>query len=107
MLGNSFIASGSSDYTGDGWPDKQLGRRDLFSFVPILLISIFTLSICILTIFLVLFQPYTVSMHKCTGEHSHLSSAFPIGILNILAFLARRNTPYVLLPKCCLSKTKR
>ena len=89
MLGNSFTASGSSDYWVDGRSDKQLGRRDFFSFMPALHISIFTLSACIHTIFFVLFQSFTVSIPKCMGEHSHLSSAFPIGILNILAFFAR------------------
>ena len=58
----------------------------------------YSISACILTIFLVLFQSFTVSIHKCTGEQ--LAPEFRISCKHteyILAFFARRNTPYILL----------
>ena len=50
--------------TGYGRPDRQLGRRDFFSFVPALLISIATLSACSLTLFLWLIS---IVLFPCTG----------------------------------------
>ena len=67
--------------TGYGRPDRQLGSRDFFSFVPALVIFISTLYAAFLLFFLSYFNR-TVPMHKCSEEHSHMSSAFPIGILN-------------------------
>ena len=68
-----------------GRPDKQLRRREFFSFLPVLLISIFTLSVCILTVSLPYFNR-TVPMHKyseepgCTlwEEHSYQSPVNPV-----------------------------
>ena len=56
MLGNSFTASGGSDYGGggNGKPDKQLGGIYLFPFLLYLL--------AFLLCFYVLFQSYCCSL---------------------------------------------
>ena len=64
-----------------GRPELQLGRRDFFYFVHVVLLSIFTIF-CLASFSVSL--PYlsyfnlTVPIHKCSVEHSCMSSTFSI-----------------------------
>ena len=70
LLGNSSTASGSSNPVWDGRPELQLGRSNLFFFVPAAMPSIFTLlflpsSFACLSYFIL-----AVPMRKCSVEYS-------------------------------------
>ena len=87
--------------TGYGRPDRQLGRRDFVSFVPALVIFISTLSACILTLF---FSLISIVLFPCTSVRENTRTWVPHSLLAywmVLAFFARRNTPYFCLSVAC------
>ena len=79
-LGNSSTALGSSDPGGNGRPKLPLDCRDFF-FVPAVLSSILALFFLLPRFHSLSYFILAVPMHKCSEEHSCMSSSFRIAIL--------------------------